>query len=315
MGRYAQALPRGIRIVMALAMALLLAACQGNQPAQKVTIAIQPSANPERLSAESKEIEAFLEQQMPGVDIELRVPTLYAGVVESLKFGHAQAAFMSAWPAALAKKHAGAEVVLAEVREVVIGEEKQEKPFYYSYWVVLPSSPYKTLPELKGKRAAFPSPLSTSGYVVPMARMVELRLINPGNREADPKEFFSEVLFAGGYAQAWEALKQGQVDVSVIAGDVPEKLYREVLGATRVIEEQGPLPSHAVVFARDLAEPLRGQLKAALLELGKPERRDLMRKFISGIFVGFQETTTESHLAPLTASLERTNLSYTERLK
>jgi len=36
----------------------------------------------------------------------------------------------------------------------------------------------------------------------------------------DPETFFSEVLFAGGYAQAWEALRSGVVDVSIIAGDV-----------------------------------------------------------------------------------------------
>lgn len=301
-----------------ICLTLAVAACQ-TQSAQsertKLTIAIQPSANPATLAAKSKEIEAFLEQRMPNVDIELRVPTLYAGVVEALKFGHAQAAFMSAWPAALAQKHAGAEVALAEVREVVIGEEKQEKPFYYSYWVAPKDSNYKSLAELKGKRAAFPSPLSTSGYVMPMSRMVELGMLTPGDKEADPKQFFSSVVFAGGYAQAWEAVKQGQADVSVIAGDVPEKLYREVLAASRIIEQQGPLPSHAVVFSKDLEEPLRGQLKTALLALGQPEHRPLMRKFVSGIFTGFQETNTQEHLASLSSALQRTNLSYTEKLK
>ena len=199
--------------------------------------------------------------------------------------------------------------------EVVIDEEKQEKPYYFSYWVVRKDSPYKSLAELRGKRAAFPSPLSTSGFVMPMARLAELGFISPGEKPADAAQFFGQVIFAGGYAQAWEALKQKQADVTVIAGDVPEKLYREVLAETRILEQQGPIPSHVVVFGKNLKEPLRSKLKYALLELGRPEHRALMRKFISGIFVSFEETTTAKHLAPLNKSLELTHLQFTEALR
>lgn len=282
---------------------------------EKLVLAIQPTTTPEKLSADAKDIEAFLEARMPNVDIEILFPTFYGGVIESLKYGHAQAAFLSAWPAALASKHAGAEVVLAEVREVVIGEEKVERPYYYSYWVVLKDSPYTSLEQLKGKKAAFSSLLSTSGYVAPLARLVELGYVKTNGKTADPNQFFAQSVFAGGYAQAWEALKQQQVDVSVIAGDVSEKLYREVLAATRVLEQQGPIPSHAVVFSKDLKEPLRSQLKNALLELGQPENRELMRKFISGIFVGFSETTSQEHLGSLSKFLELTGVSYTETIK
>ena len=125
----------------------------------------------------------------------------------------------------------GAEVVLAEIREVSIGDEKTEEPFYFSYWVVPKDSPYASLEDLRGKKVAFPSQLSTSGYVAPLARLVELGLVEQpeeGNA-ADPSDFFGEVIYAGGYSQAWEALKAGQVDVAIIAGDVPADLYDEVL--------------------------------------------------------------------------------------
>lgn len=291
----------------------LLAAC-GGESERKVVIAVQPTATLEELSAQASELESFLEERL-GMDVELRFPTTYAGVIEALRFGHADAAFMSAWPAALANEMAQAEVVLAEVRTVTIGEEKTEAPYYFSYWVVRKDSPYTSLEELRGKKVAFPSPLSTSGYVGPMARLVELGLISPDGGEADPREFFGEVFFAGGYAQAWQALKTGQVDVSIIAGDVSQELYREVLANTRILEEQGPLPSHAVVFSKDLEEPLRSRLKEALLALGQPEYQELMRKFISGIFVRFQETTTQEHLGSLQRFLDTTGLAFTERLR
>lgn len=300
-----------------LAIAGLAGGCRRQAPEarQQLVIAVQPTATAEQLAAESKELEQFLESRLPGVDVELRVPTLFAGVIEALRFGHAHAAFMSAWPAVLAQKHAGAEVALAEVRQVLIDGEEVERPFYFSYWVVMPGSRYETLADLKGRRVAFPSPLSTSGYVMPMAKLVERELVAPDEGEADPEQFFGQVLFAGGYAQAWQALKSGQVDATVIAGDVPAVLYNEVLGATRIIESQGPIPSHAVVFGKTLEEPLRSQLRDALMALGEPEHRVLMRKFISGIFVRFQPATTSEQLAALQQSLQATNLQYTERLR
>src|SRR3989304_1808375 len=163
--------PKVLVVVLVLVLALL-GACGPAFPQapQNLVLAILPTATPETLAAESRELEAFLEARV-GVDVEIRVPTLYAGAIEALRFGHAQAAFMSAWPAALARKHAG-------------------------------------------------------------ARLVELGLVDPAGKEIDPKQFFSEVYFAGGYAQAWEALKKGQVDATVIAGDVSEKLYREVPDGT-----------------------------------------------------------------------------------
>lgn len=310
--------PRPLLLLLcALAGLLLTAGCSddGDDGKETLVIAVQPSATQEELSDQAKELEEFLEDRVDA-DIEIRFPTSYGGVIESLRFGHADAAFMGAWPAALATDSGEAEVALAEVREVVIGEEKTEEPFYFSYWVVPTDSPYQTLQDLEGKAAAFPNQLSTSGFVAPMARLNELGLVEPGeDGDIDPDEFFGDVFFAGGYSQAWEALQAGQVDVTVIAGDVPEELYREVLANTRVIEEQGPVPSHSVVFSNDLEDPLRTQLKEALLELGTDEHRELMRQFVSGIFVRFEEATTDEHLASLNGFLEATGLTFTENLR
>jgi len=120
----------------------------------------------------------------------------------------------------------------------------------------------QSLQDLKGKKVALTSQLSTSGYVAPLARMVELSLLpREQGKEVDPTKYFGNVLLAGGYQQGWEALKAGQVDATVIAGDVSEKLYREVLDNTRVIETQGPVPSHGVAFAKQLSERDRAALK------------------------------------------------------
>lgn len=293
------------------------AAVSTSAPARqgKLVIAVLPTNTPGNLTADAKDIEKFLSDRLAR-DVEVIFPTTYAGVIEALRFGNAQAAFMSAWPLALAQKYAGADIALAEVREVVIGTENKQEPFYYSYWVVKKDSPITGIQDLKGKKVAFPSTLSTSGYVAPMARMVELGLLpREEGKEVDPKKYFGDAIFAGGYAQGWEALKNGQVDATIIAGDVSEKLYREVLGNTRVIEQQGPIPSHGVAFAKQLGAEDRDRLKAALLELGQPEQRDLMRKFISAVFVGFKPTTADEHLGSLNKYLDATQLQFVERLR
>lgn len=277
----------------------------------KLVIAIQPTSTPEQLSAQSKELEAFLEERL-GRDVELFFPLSYAGVIEALRFGHADAAFMGAWPAVLAGQKAGTEVILSEIREVMIDKEKKEESYYFSYWVVARDSAYQSLQDLRGKKAAFPSQVSSSGYVAPLAKLVELGFIKRENAAADPKSFFSEVFFAGGYAQAWEALKKGQVDVTVIAGDVPESLYNEVLENTRTVEQQGPIPSHVIVVRKDTSDEMKKSLVDAFMALNDPQWRPLMRKFVSGIFVRFQPADS-AHLASLNGMIEKTGFEFTEK--
>ena len=306
-----------VLLMAGLVLGLLATACGGGGDGgqQRLVVAVQPTQASSEILEKSRPLEQFLESRLPGVDVEIYVPTSYAGLVEALRFGQAQVAFMSAWPSYLAVSLADAQLVLAEVREVIHDDRKVEAPYYYSYWVVRNDSPYQSLQEMRGKRACFPSPISTSGYVAPMGRLVELNLLSrPERGEVDPKQFFSEVIFGGGYQQCWQALRAGQVDVTVIAGDVSESLYREVLANTRILEQQGPVPSHGVVFSKDLQEPLRTQVLEAIEALGAPEHRDLMRQFISAIFVGFQRTTAQEHLGTLQQYLREAGLQYTERV-
>lgn len=305
-------------IAIILLSAVLITTYFGQSSAEakpKVTIAIQPTAQAEEMMTNAQELKAFLEART-GTEVEIFIPTSYSAVVNALKYGHAQIGLMGAWPLHFASTLAGADVPLAEVREVMIGDEKTEKNYYYSYYVVPKDSEYTSLSQLQGKRVAYTSLISSSGYLFPVARLVELGYISEpeAGKEADPKQFFSQVYMAGGYSQAWEALKQGQVDVAVIAGDVSEALYNEVLSYTRIVETQGPVPSHGVAFSKDFEEPLRTKFINAFLELNNPEYRLFMRKFISGIFVGFQQTTVTEHIGALSSALEKTGYKFTERL-
>ena len=88
-----------------------------------------------------------------------------------------------------------------------------------------------------------------------------------------------------------------------------------MLANTRVIEQQGEIPSHGVAFASS-SRADRGQLKdGAAWSWARRSNRGLMRKFISGIVTRFKPTTGEQHLASLTRYLELTGLGFTETLQ
>jgi phosphonate transport system substrate-binding protein len=272
----------------------------GERP-KKLVIVVNPIPK-DRVAAEAKELKEFLEKRL-GIDVEIYFPLNVAATVEALRFGHAHVALgIGALPAALALSVADVEMLLAEVREVIIDDKVVEAP-YYSYWIVRKDSPYQRLEDLRGKRACFPSELSTSGYIFPMYRLVQLGILKP---PVDPKQFFGEVVFGGGYAQCWEALKNGHVDVTIMAGDVPARLYWEAINGSRPLEKQGPIPSHVVLVSKRLPPEFREELKKALLELN--QRQGLMRKFVSAIFVRFEERSAEEHLRPLRVALEKTGL-------
>ncbi len=269
---------------------------------EKIVIVVNPIPR-DRVEAEARELESFLESRL-GVDVELYFPTSIAAIVESLRFGHAHVALgVGTLPASLALFVADVEMLLAEVRDVVIDNVNVAAPYYYSYWIVLKDSPYKGLEELRGRKVCFPSELSTSGYVFPMYRLVELGYLKP---VVDPRQFFGEVVFAGSYAACWESLKKGHVDVTIMAGDVPLRLYWEAMNNSRVLEKQGPVPAHVVLVSKNLPEDFKRKIKSALIELNN--RPDLMRKFVSAIFVKFEERSAEEHLKPLMDALEATGL-------
>jgi phosphonate transport system substrate-binding protein len=302
-----------IAIVLGLAIggaAGYLLFFSGGKARETLVIALQPTSSPDAISAKATELEQFLESRLPDVDVKIFIPLDTSAVIASLQSGQSHVALMGSWPATLANRAAGAEIALAEKREVIIGTEKKEETYYFSYFVGLNAGGYASLNDTAGKRACFTSKTSSSGYLFPLATLVKTgKIPRPAAGEtADASKFFGEVKWAGNYQACWESVKQGSADVGVIAGDVAESLYNEVLASTTVLETNGPVPSHAVVFAKELGEPLRTKVRTALLELGKPEHRDLMRKLVSSIFVEFVVTTTAAHTSGLDEALDLTNL-------
>ncbi|MEM0029435.1 MAG: phosphate/phosphite/phosphonate ABC transporter substrate-binding protein [Candidatus Nitrosocaldus sp.] len=298
------------------ASSIIHAEAQAQQRLNKLVIVVQPIPR-DRVVAEAAELEKYFEDRL-GIDVEILFPQNNAAIVESMRFGHAHVALgVGSLVGAMITKHADVVApMLVERRSVFIGEEQHVLNYYYSYWIVLKDAPYNSLEELRGKKVCFPSETSTSGFVMPMKTLVEQGYVKPidaSKRPVDlPNQFFGEVVFGGGYAQCWEALKQRQVDVTVTAGDVPAKLYQEAIGNSKVLEQNGPVPAHVTLISKNLPKDVKMKLWSALRDLNKePEK---VQKFVSAIFVKFGIRYESQHLGSLMDALRVTGLDNVIRI-
>jgi phosphonate transport system substrate-binding protein len=280
-------------ITLALAGALPVHAAD---PATLV-VAFQPQENPERLQLNAEAMTKFLSREL-GMPVKIYLPTDYAAVVEALRAGHAHVAYFSAWPYLLAHELAGAEVVAAE--------QRAGNTFYYSQWYARKDGAVHSLAEAKGKRAAFTSPSSTSGYLFPYAKLVDDGLIE---KRADPAKYFGQVLFAGGYEQALKALVNGQVDVAA-ASDYAfgQYLSKEEQAQIEVIARQGPVPTHCIAVKNDLSPALKKKIESALLKLNEPEHQELLKSVYGA--EKLVPVTHAAHTAALAHALDQTGLDY-----
>lgn len=274
---------------------------EAGQP-EPLVFAFQPQENPERLQLNARQLTDYLTGTL-GQPVKVYIPTDYAAVVEALRAGHAHVAYLSAWPYLLAHQMAGVEIIAAEVRD--------GKTSYISQWYTRKDTGIASLADARGRTAAFTSPSSTSGYLFPLAKLIEEGLLPP---RGDPARFFRSVVFAGGYEQALKALMRGQVDVAAASDYAPARyLTPEEQAQLVVLSQQGPVPTHCVAIKTNLSAETRVRVREALLRLNEPEHASLLKSVYGAerlLPVGHDE-----HTAALARALELTGLDYPLRRK
>ncbi len=251
------------RLALALALAALAAwPAAADRP---LTVAFVPQENPEKLLGDVRAIGAYLEGAT-GRRIEPRLTIDHAAAIESLAAGRADIAFMGALPYVMARSRIGARALLSEVY--------RGKPSYRGAVFVRRDGGIARLAELRGKSIAFADPISESGFLYPLDLFVEAGLLAARD---DPRAFFGEVYFAGGYQQAIQAVANGLVDAAGVSIYATLLLDAGQRGAVAAIARTPPIPSHVVV-ARDGLEPgLRTAFVEAMLGLNAPARRHLLK--------------------------------------
>lgn len=241
-------------------------ASQHTADPEGLVVSLTPEAAPIELELDAEGLAAFLAAEL-GMPVRSRVDADYTGTVEALRAGHAHIAFLSPLASAFAHETAGARMILAEVRE--------GRPYYNSRFWVREQSEIAGLSDLQGTTVAFNDPLSASGYLFPVADLIDAGLIEKAD---DIHRFFRRVYFAGGTELALRALMNGFVDAAGVSMYGPEVfLSPEERAQLRYVSEYGPIPNHGVAVSGRLSAELVERITAALLKLNEPEHNAILR--------------------------------------
>jgi len=283
-------------------VALLLAATFApNAPAQEpgpLTVLFPTRSDAKDLNQKAGAVAAVLAKSV-GIPINA-VVTDETAAVEALRANRADVAFLSGRAALKAEQLSGARVYLAEIRPNYSGGYT-----YRSVIVVPQDSPLQpqktakaTLEQLQGKKMAFASRTSTSGYFFPMGELLKVGLATSPDRL---DEFFGRgnIIYGDGYSSALQAVLRGQADAGAVSEYAlfPPYIKPEEAKQLRVLHAIPGVPAHGVVIDDDVPAALRDKLIQAMLELNKGENNTLFRSLYNS--TELVKVDHDRHLQPI----------------
>ncbi len=264
----------------------------GEPDVDTLTIGFIPTEKAGELTPKAEDLKDFLQQRL-GINVEVVVPSNYEIIIEGLRFGHIDAAFMDTGPGWIAHQRSGAEVVAAEV---VAGKINYQA----TVWAKADNESINSLAETVGKRVAFTSITGSSGFVRPMGTLVangdiQIQGDDIVALEAALANTFDEYTFAGGYKAALELLLNDNVDVAFGSDIAPQKyLSIEQQNQLRIVEQIGPVPSHVLVVSADMSDSTKKLFVDAMLELNEDENNQILKNVYGA--EALLPTTTSMHI-------------------
>ncbi len=257
-----------------------------------ITIGFIPVEKADELTPKAQALQEFLENKI-GVDIEIVVPTDYETIIEGMRFGHIDAAFMDTGPAWITHQRTGAEVVLAELVEGKVN-------YQATVWTLADNDSINSLADTVGKRVAFTSITGSSGFIRPMGTLVTEGYINIEGDDivalqSALAQNFESYTFTGGYKAALQLLLNGNVDVA-FGSDIAPKKYLDLADQAKLrpVTTIGPVPSHVFIVNADMSESTRDVLVAALVELNYDENNSILQNLYGA--EALVPTTTTMHI-------------------
>ena len=232
---------------------------QQNFDVTELTIGFIPSEKADELTPKAESLARFLESEFNGkVDFKIVVPSNYEIIIEGLKFGHIDAAFMDTGPGWIAYDRANAEVVMAEVKKGKVG-------YYATVWQRADSN-YSSIDEAIGNKVAFTSITGSSGFVRPVGTLVDRGLITVDGDDIVAlkkalNDSFEYHVFGGGCKAALELLLNGSVEMAFGSDIAPEKyLTPERQAQLKKVDTLGLVPSHVFVVSDSLSDKTKQHL-------------------------------------------------------
>lgn len=257
------------------------------------------------LEAKTEAVSKILSQQI-GVPVKAVIAS-EAAAVEALRANRADVAFLGSRAAIQAEKTTNAKLYLAEVRSDYSGGHT-----YNSVLVVREDSPLKTLGtgkqtlgQLKGKKMAFASRTSGSGFIIPTSEFVGQGFVTDPDRY---NQFFSQVIYGDGYSSALQAVLKGQADVAAVSEYALNSpwIKPEEVKKLRVLWSIPGVPAHGIAIDDDVPTALRAKIIDAFLTLNEPKNNTLFRSLYNS--TKLVKVDHDTHIAPMKRALTRAKL-------
>ena len=222
-------------------------------------IGVIPSEDTENVAAAFEPIAEFVGERLD-TTAELYTATDYSGIIEAMRSGEAEVAWLGPLSYVLAADRAKAEAVAVQVTE-----EGGQKPTYQSYIITRRDSGIESLKDIKGKNFAFVDPTSTSGNLFPRKAFTDAGM--------NPDKDLGDSTFAGGHDASALAVSKGDVDAGAVASTTYKSMVQEGLlkeDELRMVWESDPIPESPIAVRGDLDKKVKDDIKAAFLDM-KPE--------------------------------------------
>ena len=189
----------------------------------------------------------------------------YTAIIEALRTGQADMAYIGSLAVGMAMKRAKATPIVMKAPD---GDKS--KAIYHSVIVARANNgAINSIRDLKGRTMAFVDPDSTSGNLIPTADIIkafpELKL-NSDMLHANG-DFFEAVSYSGKHQAGLQAVLKGDIDAApcsdnILAFEISRGAVPE--GALKIIHTSAPIPAEAFVVARSVP----------------PEKREKIREFL-----------------------------------
>lgn len=264
-----------LSMILAASMSLsLLAGCSSASGADTASEA-QSSAGgedgvftiayaPNESTAESADARNGMAEDLSavlGCEVEEIQASDYNAIIEALRTGSADMAYMGSQALALGVERTDLEPIVMKAED---GDP--EKAIYHSVLIASSSNDeINSIEDIKGKTMAFVDPDSTSGNLVPTAEIIQA--FPDENLNSDMLhtngDFFEAVSFSGSHQAGLQAVIKGDVDVAPISDQI---LASEIAngnaaeGDVKIIHESGAIPAEAMVVAEHVDQETRDTL-------------------------------------------------------
>ena len=234
-----------------------------------------PSVDVKVIDDNSKLLKVFLEKNTP-YKYEISIPQSFVAVVEAFGTKRADVAAINTFGYVMAHDKYGAEARLTVIRHGL--------PTYQSQFVVKSDSKIKSLADLAGKKVAFVDPASTSGYLLPLKTLKDLKI--------EPKE----TVFAMKHDSVISMIYQGQVDAGATFYSPPSKdaegkehmedarrlvltQYPDVEKKIKILQLSAPIPNDPIIFRKEMPEEMKTKIVDGILAfVATPEGKDAFNK-------------------------------------